>query len=118
MRKNITHFDLEEYPEECAKFTRAADLLERLSPPQPIPALPEGTQVIEPAEHTLLVPIAQPIPVSERLPGPGDFDEEEQCWWFCPEWDEWFLYPGRPSCRHTHWLPAHALPVPEQEASK
>jgi hypothetical protein len=66
---------------------RAADLLERLSPPQP-------------------------IPVSERLPGP------ELCWWFTPESDKeygwWVLEPDgmEREPQPTHWLPAHALPVP------
>jgi hypothetical protein len=45
--------------------------------PQSIPVLTEGTQVIEPTERTLLVPVAQPIPVRERLPGPEGPSEEE-----------------------------------------
>ncbi|MEB3275383.1 MAG: hypothetical protein VKM92_00295, partial [Cyanobacteriota bacterium] len=71
-------------------LTRAADLLKRLSPPQP-------------------------VPVSERLP------EEPLAWWFTPEGDEdygwWVLEPdGMERCpQPTHWLPAHALPMPIAE---
>jgi hypothetical protein len=60
----------------------------------------------------------QPIPVSERLPGEGDCDAEERCWWFSP-----------PACGphkirpcwtldseviegDSHWLPASAIPLP------
>ena len=56
-------------------------------------------------------PAPQPVPVSERLPGPEDCDAEGRCWW----WDgEWGLVEHRflDYCV-THWLPAHALPLPE-----
>ena len=89
---------------------RIADLLERLSPPQP-------------------------IPVSERLPGPEDCDADGRCWLLTVEDDypQWRLHsiqgaqPGGAmiwvpvdsspgvmvDCFYTsHWLPAHALPVP------
>jgi hypothetical protein len=63
-------------------------------------------------------PTIEPVPVSERLPGPEDCDAEERCWWFSP-----------PACGphkirpcwtldsevmegDSHWLPHHALPVP------
>jgi len=86
-------------------FARAADLLERLSPPQP-------------------------VPVSERLPGPGDCvinprtGQGQWCWgWtehdsmprsgrvpYSGRWRmirrEWIVGEA------THWLPAHAMPVP------
>ena len=68
-------------------LTRAADLLERLSPPQP-------------------------VPVSERLPGAGDCDAEGRCWLSNNEIEPgWVLdYPER--CTNwTHWLPFHALPI-------
>ena len=65
---------------------RAADLLQRLSPPQP-------------------------VPVSERLPGPEDCEAGE-CW----AWDVAAEAWNR--THYTHWLPAHALPLPEQEVSK
>lgn len=70
-------------------FTRAADLLERQAAPVP-------------------------VPVTERLPGPEDCDEEGYCW-------RWNMIAGswarQPISRRwyefeTHWLPAHALPLP------
>jgi hypothetical protein len=62
-------------------------------------------------------PAIEPVPVSERLPGPEDCDDEDECWWFDPASDgAWYIdtYQGN----YTHWLPHHALPVPQQEASK
>ena len=56
-------------------------------------------------------PAPQPIPVSERLPGPGDCDAEGECYWFDPEGSgAWYqdTYQGN----YTHWLPVHALPQP------
>jgi hypothetical protein len=64
---------------------------------------------------------AAPVPVSERLPGPEDCDEQGRCWlgghqmgngtptWLLgyPAWAERF-----PDV-HRFWLPAHALPTPE-----
>jgi hypothetical protein len=51
----------------------------------------------------------QPVPVSERLPGPGDCDTEGRCW-------TWAIGTWRLSrinrSFHTHWLSAHALPLP------
>ena len=48
-------------------------------------------------------PTPQPVPVAERLPGPEDCDAEGRCWWFHDE----------DGALCSHWLPAHALPVPE-----
>jgi hypothetical protein len=66
-------------------------------------------------------PAIEPVPVSERLPGPEDCDAEGRCWWFVPEDDEqpsnWYL-DGQPPAReirfygNTHWLPHYALPTP------
>ena len=72
---------------------RAADLLEQLSP-------------------------LQPIPVSERLPGPGDCDADGRVWWLGVE--TWMLrtyavVAGAAIPLGTHWLPAHALPLPSGE---
>jgi len=75
-----------------SKCNRAADLLERLSPPQP-------------------------IPVSERLPRPAEWV------WHCYAgvrfWEhgiydgrKFFIGDGPESQPATHWLPAHALPLP------
>jgi hypothetical protein len=65
----------------------------------------------------------QPVPVSERLPGPEDCDAEGRCWlggeMFAPGDPTWVL--GFPAWAerfpevHRLWLPAHALPVPKGE---
>ena len=67
----------------------------------------------------------QPIPLSERLPGPEDCDAEELCWWHVPADPEvgifglaatWVLRKDEPDDAEwgvTHWLPHHALPLPE-----
>ena len=64
-------------------------------------------------------PTPQPVPLSERLPGPEDCNAEEMCWWLIEPYPRpvgpggklWSLcryYPGA-----AHWLPAHALPLPQ-----
>ena len=74
---------------------RAADLLERQAAP---------------------VPVA----VSERLPG------DALCWWYEPDEDDdlsgyggcWTLLRIRGAVSfYTHWLPAHALPLPSGEVA-
>lgn len=71
----------------------AAELLERLSFPRP-------------------------VPVSERMPGPGDCDAEGRCWLLGKVEGDWRLInpakSGVPQLRYcfSHWLPAHALPLP------
>jgi hypothetical protein len=64
-------------------------------------------------------PTPQPVPVSERLPGPEDCDEEGRCWVFDPCDRGWWCYrealpsDGDPDPSiHTHWLPHWALPMP------
>jgi hypothetical protein len=69
-------------------------------------------------------PTIEPVPVSERLPGPEDCDAEERCWWFRPadfsddvSVPSWYLdaSPGPGQVRfygYTHWLPHNALPIP------
>jgi hypothetical protein len=72
-------------------------------------------------------PASNPVPVSERLPGPEDCDAEGGCWWWHPDHKEddfddgWILLDpkwagGRrdsdDSLIYTHWLPHWALPVP------
>jgi hypothetical protein len=78
----------------------------------------------------------QPVPVSERLPGPEDCDAEGRCWLLTveDEYPQWRLHsiegnqPGGATmiwvpvdsspgvmvdCFYTsHWLPFHALPTP------
>ena len=96
---------------------RAADLLERRHL-APVPVLPEGTQVIEPTERTILVPVPVPMPVSERLPGLEECDGEGRCWFLRFPFDysreSWSLEDRTYGCNagFTHWLPHHALPVP------
>jgi hypothetical protein len=64
----------------------------------------------------------QPVPVSERLPGAGDRDAEGKCWWWYPPVPEqnygYWLHEDDATERAleewpTHWLPAHALPLPD-----
>ena len=78
----------------------------------PVPVLPDDALIIEPAEHTLLVPVAHPVPVSERWPEFSDCDDAERVW--CWSWalETWRLSRIKQSI-HTHWLPANALPTPE-----
>jgi hypothetical protein len=60
----------------------------------------------------------QPVPVSERLPGPEDCDAEGRCWWYGEGGDMvgWTLDAEGPSYyRAKYWLPAHALPVPTND---
>ena len=78
-------------------LTRAADLLERQAAPVP-------------------------VSVSERLPGPEDCDSHGWCWVLYSAHSTWTLEPpygqdGMPT-GWTHWLPAHALPIPSVEKSK
>jgi hypothetical protein len=82
---------------------------------------PEETEVRRYVEALEARAAIQPVPVSERLPGPEDCDAGGRCWWFVPEDDErpsgWDL-DGQPRAReirfygNTHWLPHHALPTP------
>jgi hypothetical protein len=66
-------------------------------------------------------PTIKPVPVAERLPGPEDCDAEGRCWWFCPaailpsgQCAYWCLAPADGSRSwFTHWLPHHALPLPQ-----
>jgi hypothetical protein len=66
-------------------------------------------------------PAIEPVPVSERLPGPEDCDAAGRCWWFSPP--AWGPRTIRPCWTFdsetlegdTHWLPRWALPVPGVE---
>jgi len=76
--------------DSAAKCKRAAELLQR---------------------HVVV-----PVAVSERLPEAGDCDAEGRCWWRShavggPYWHLWHRQRWTPI--DTHWLPAHALPLPE-----
>jgi hypothetical protein len=69
-------------------------------------------------------PANQPVPVAEQLPGPEDCDAEGRCWVGCPEYsddDDYGPITYNPSWElatfaqgDTHWLPHHALPIPQQ----
>jgi len=62
-------------------------------------------------------PAIEPVPVSERLPGPEDCDAEGLCWWFSRDITAWCLCfaADGDSSEWTHWLPHWALPVPVVE---
>ena len=55
----------------------------------------------------------QPIPVSERLPGPGECLDEGWAWFFNPR-TGWRQATQPVHSTYTHWLPANALPLPPQ----
>jgi len=73
-------------------------------------------------------PAIEPVPITERLPGPEDCDAEGRCWvywtrgtrWVLDQWIdedfEQFLAEPLVEGAISHWLPHHALPVPQQEA--
>jgi hypothetical protein len=65
-------------------------------------------------------PAIEPVPVSERLPGPEDCDAEGRCYGW--DGDYWWMV-GNPGITitkytgYTHWLPHWALPVPGVEGA-
>jgi hypothetical protein len=76
----------------AAQVTSAADLLQQLSAPAPT-----------------VVPVA----VSERLPGQGDCDDHQECWAWDTGAESWILEHYENCKLFTHWLPAHAIPLPQ-----
>ena len=58
-----------------------------------------------------------PVPVSERLPELGDCDGEHYCWRWNTIGGLWARQPLARSWYEfeSHWLPAHALPLPSGE---
>jgi hypothetical protein len=73
-------------------------------------ALALWREAIPPAPALVVVPVA----VSERLPGEGDCDAYERCWWWTPCVACWeFRSRNRQMVHDTHWLPAHAIPLPQ-----
>jgi hypothetical protein len=58
------------------------------------------------------------VPMSERLPGPEDCDEQGRCWMFGNVEGDWRLIstinPGIPKLKYcfSHWLPANDIPTP------
>jgi hypothetical protein len=71
-------------------------------------------------------PAIEPVPVSERLPGPEDCDAEGWCWLqqphpATPEAPVWRLMPAKYASTiycTTHWLSHWALPVPGVEGEQ
>jgi hypothetical protein len=65
-------------------------------------------------------PTITPIPISERLPAPEDCDADGRCWFSsCLNADGRWNLEDRTSGMngwYSHWLPAHALPLPGQPA--
>jgi hypothetical protein len=67
-------------------------------------------------------PAIEPVPVSERLPGPEDCDAEGRCWVFddmlgLPSWTLVKVL-GKNLEPDMTWLPHWALPVPKQEGEQ
>jgi hypothetical protein len=63
----------------------------------------------------------QPVPVSERLPGPEDCSSRGYFWAYAgDDWEETDIDGMNWQHLHhhgyTHWLPHHALPIPATEA--
>jgi len=67
-------------------------------------------------------PVAVPVAVSKRLPGEWDCDAEGSCWLLhvdklgLLEWHFLNRYPSLDSYSYygyTHWLPHHAIPLPQ-----
>ena len=80
---------------------------------------------VEALEQRQAAPV--PVPVAERLPGPEDCDAQGCCWWWGPvenpiqaeSWKGSWRFSNEHErihwmCPRTHWLPAHALPLPAQ----
>ena len=66
-------------------------------------------------------PAVEPVPVSERLPGPEDCDDQGRCWFGTPGSDVMDAYWVYRKAEHrrqwdTHWAPHWALPVPQEGA--
>jgi hypothetical protein len=63
-------------------------------------------------------PAIEPVPVAERLPGPEDCTAQGWCWVLYRNFATWTLEPplGQDGKHtgYTHWLPHHALPIPQQ----
>jgi len=64
-------------------------------------------------------PAVEPVPITERLPGPDDCDDQGRCWFgtagsdtMKPHWVYRKAEDRRPW--NTHWAPHWALPVPQE----
>ena len=81
-------------------FRAVVDAIRRCGSPASTLPLPEPAPV--------------PVPVDERLPGPEDCDKEGYCWRWNTIAGSWARQPisRRWYAFESHWLPAHALPLP------
>jgi hypothetical protein len=63
----------------------------------------------------LFAQMPTPIPVEERLPGPEDTTDRNECWYWHPGEECWEMVPVVTYTvdEWTHWLPHWALPVPQ-----
>jgi len=81
-------------------FARARTALAEPTPPAPAP---------------VAVPV--PVAVSERLPEPEECTAQGWCWVLYRNFPTWSLEPplGQDGKHtgYTHWLPAHAIPLPQ-----
>jgi hypothetical protein len=60
-------------------------------------------------------PATEPVPVAERLPGPGDCDAEGRCWLTSVDVEPGWVLDNPEQCTNwTHWRPHHALPLPQR----
>jgi hypothetical protein len=101
-----------------------------IKPPDPLvatcPALEKAGAMRRAAtllqQQAAPAPAVAPVAVSERLPGEGDCDTEGRCWLLhvdnlgLLEWHFLDRYPSLDSYSYygyTHWLPAHAIPLPQ-----
>jgi hypothetical protein len=58
-------------------------------------------------------PVAVPVAVCERLPEPEDCDDHQECWAWDTGAESWILEHYENCKLFTHWLPHHAIPLPQ-----
>jgi hypothetical protein len=89
----------------------------KAGPGCPVPLFRRAATLLQ--QLSASAPVVVPVPVSERLPVEGDCDAEGRCWLFSKVESEWRLLnvanPGVPHLKYcfSHWLPAHAIPLPK-----
>jgi hypothetical protein len=98
----------------CAELV---DWLEKSPPPKSTLIHCALNASLDRARAALARPEPQgPVPVTERLPGPDDCDAEGRCWLTSVDVEPGWVSDNPEQCTNwTHWLPHHALPVPQQE---
>lgn len=114
MRSTASGLESHFYPQTAALIYRDAALLEQY----------QGSVKSAPSLTIAPAPPVVPIPVSERLPGGWDCDAGGSCWiWTADDVDgvgHW-SYSHRDWAQEgdvTHWLPAHALPLPAPQGGE